>query len=87
MTTPEKLASALADMYRDARPGELSIAASLFGIRYAEQIRACGVSYSELVRLSGIADERGRRRSYDREISKGVKLAGYVVPRATGYDL
>ena len=50
----------------------------LFGIKYADEIRDCGVPVTTIVRLSGLP------HSYNTEVSKGVRLARYVVPRTGG---
>ena len=74
--TPHKLGAILFNRYNGALRGEKTTMIHLFGIKYADDIRDCGASVTEIVRLSGI-DE-----SYNTEVSKGVRLARYVVPRA-----
>ena len=73
--TPTELGRILSEMYRDAPKGEATTMIHLFGIRYADEIWNCGAPVTEIVRLSGL------RTSYNTEVSKGVRLARYVVPR------
>ena len=74
--TPNKLGATLFNMYSGALHGEKTTMIHLFGIKYADDIHDCGASVAEIVRLS-VIDE-----SYNTEVSKGVRLARYVVPRA-----
>ena len=76
--TPDKLARTLSKMYYDAPKGEKTTMIRLFGIKYADEIRDCEASVTEIVRLSGL------RNSYNTEVSKGIRLARHVVPR-TGW--
>ena len=73
--TPQELADTLSRMYLDAPVSESTTMIHLFGIRYADEIRTCGASVTEIVHLSQLSD------SYNREVSKGVKLARYVMSR------
>lgn len=73
--TPEELAKALSDMHRNAPQGEKPTMIRLFGIKYADEIRDCGGSVAEIVRLSSVSD------SYNAEVSKGIQLARYVIVR------
>ncbi len=73
--TPIELGRILSEMYRDAPEGEATTMIHLFGIRYADEIGDCGAPVTEIVRLSGLP------ASYNTEVSKGVRLARYVVPR------
>ena len=74
--TPEKLADILSVMYQDAPDGEATTMIHLFGVKYADEIHDCGATVTEIVRLSSLSD------SYNAEVSKGMRLARYVVPRA-----
>ena len=74
--TPEELGCILSEMYRDAPEGEATTMIHLFGIKYAAEIRDCSASVTEIVRLSGL------HKSYNAEVSKGVRLAHYVAPGA-----
>ena len=78
--TLEELAARLSEMYRGAREGEAVANIHLFGIRYAQEIRDCDASPAKIVRLSGIPE------SYGTEVSKGIKLARYVVPLDMGKE-
>ena len=73
--TPDELAHTLSEMYNDALEGEAKTMIHLFGIKYADEIRDCGAPVTEIVRLSGLP------KSYNTEVSNGVRLARYVVPR------
>ena len=74
--TPEELGNVLSRMYHGAPYGEKTTMIHLFGIKYANEIRDCGARVTEIVRLSDLGDT-----TYHREVSKGVKLARYVIPR------
>ena len=74
--TPEKLGEILSHMYHAAPKGEATTMIHMFGIKYADAIRDCGAPVAEIIRVSGLSD------SYNTEVSKGVRLARYVVPRA-----
>ena len=74
--TPQELADILSRMYRDAPSGEKMPKVHLFGIRYADEISACGASVAEIVRLSELS-----RTTLATEVGKGVKLARYVTVR------
>ena len=75
--TPKELADTLSRMYFDAPSGEKMPKVHLFGIRYADEISACGASVAEIVRLSELS-----RTTLATEVSKGVKLARYVILRS-----
>ena len=66
-----ELASELRDMYSSAPKGETTTFIRLFGIKYVDEIKNCGHSVKEIVRLSGIGD-------YQAEVNKGMQLAKYV---------
>lgn len=70
----QELAQILGDMYENAKRNEAVCQINLFGIIYAAEIEAAQCSIKELVRLSGI------NMGYVTEVSKGIKLAKYVVP-------
>ena len=74
--TPRELADTLSQMHHNAAEGNKSVAVHLFGIRYADEIRDCGASVTEIVSLSAL-----RRTTLDREVSKGMKLSKYVTLR------
>ncbi|WP_028671590.1 HTH-like domain-containing protein [Saccharospirillum impatiens] len=70
---PETLGEILSDMYVTAKDGEKVSNIHLFGIRFAKEITSCGTSPTEIARHAGIDV------SYGTEISKGRKLAKYVL--------
>ena len=74
---PAELGRTLYKMYRDAPEGEKTTMIHLFGIKYADKIRDREepVPVREIIRLSGLPE------TYDTEVSKGVRLARYVVLR------
>jgi hypothetical protein len=70
------LANKLKEMYSNAPDGYQVAHIHLFGVKYADQIRRNHYKISEIVDLSGIS------RSYTTEVSKGIKLSRYVVPKS-----
>lgn len=75
MMTAADLASRLSEMYRSAPKGEAVVMIHLFGIKYAGEISASGVSPAAIVKASGIPE------TYGVEVNKGVNLARYVTVR------
>lgn len=73
--TAAELARCLGAMYRDAPKGKSVAMIHLFGIRYADEIRACGTSPTDLARSAGIPE------TYGVEVNKGINLAEYVSER------
>ncbi len=73
--TAQELAQILARMHSNAPARRKSVMPSLFGVRYAEEIRECGVTPNKLVEMSGISG-----RSYHIEVRKGMKLRQWVLP-------
>ncbi len=73
--TLQELGEKLRQMYRGAGAGEKVVMIHLFGITYADEIRASGESKQAIARAAGISEK------YYAEISKGVKLSQWVVPR------
>ena len=73
--TAEELGRTLAKMYHSAKKDEAMTMIHLFGIKYANEIRDCGMSVTEVVRLSGL------RENLNREVYKGIRLADHVIPR------
>lgn len=71
----ESLGDILSHMYLTAKPKEKVVMIHLFGIKFAPEIEASGVSPTEIAKLAGI-DE-----SYGVEINKGRNLARYVLVR------
>ena len=70
-----ELAESLRGMYNNARRNEAVCQVNLFGILYAEELKNSGCTIKHIVELSGI------QSGYVSEISKGMKLSRYVVPR------
>ena len=67
-----KLAKTLSNMYHTAEEGEAATMVHLFGIRYCEQLQACGKTPHAIAQLARIS------YTYGTEIYKGIKLARYV---------
>ena len=76
--TDLELARRLRSVYDHAGRNEAACQVHLFGIRYAEELRACGCSLKHIVELSGVS------MGYLPELSKGIKLSRYVQPRGGG---
>lgn len=73
--TEMKLAEILKDMYENAPRGEQVAHIHLFGIKYADEINTNNLKSIDIIRRSGI------NKSYATELSKGIKLSKYVVPK------
>jgi hypothetical protein len=70
------LAKELKKMYSKAPTGDQVAHIHLFGVKYADHIQKNHYRVSEIVELSGIS------RSYSTEVSKGIKLSKYVLPKS-----
>lgn len=73
--TVTELGETLGRMYREAPKGESVVMIHLFGVRHADDIRACEGSIRDIVHAAGINE------SYVVEVNKGVNLARYVQER------
>ncbi|NIY92026.1 HTH-like domain-containing protein [Vibrio diazotrophicus] len=73
--TLNELADTLSDMYQNASHGDSVAMIHLFGIKYALDIKVLGVSCKAIAKAAHINE------SYGTEISKGVKLSKYVIPK------
>ncbi|MBM6995772.1 hypothetical protein IM700_008840 [Paenibacillus sp. DXFW5] len=71
----QDLGKILGDMYNKAPQGKQVAKIHLFGVKYAEVIHKNHYSVKDIVTASGI------NISYTTEVSKGIKLSEYVVPR------
>ena len=74
MTTKE-LGRELRDMDLNAPKGDAVAMFHLFGIIYADEISNFDNAKKEIIIESGISE------SYITELSKGIKLAKYVIPK------
>jgi hypothetical protein len=74
--TLNELGIKLREMYENVPKGDSVAMIHLFGIIYAKEINNIENSKKEIIEVSGIS------KSYITELSKGVKLADYVVPKA-----
>jgi len=63
----------LKEMYENAKKNDGSTMIRLFGIKYANELKNCNASMTEIAKISEIGE------SYHAEISKGIRLAQYVV--------
>ncbi|RPA22582.1 HTH-like domain-containing protein [Shewanella frigidimarina] len=68
----EVLIGKLKNMYFDSEKGETAVSIHLFGIKYASEIKECGLSPKNLAKLAGIPE------TYGTEINKGRNLAKFV---------
>ncbi|GKU82018.1 hypothetical protein NCCP28_14140 [Niallia sp. NCCP-28] len=62
-------------MYSDAPDGYKVASIHFFGVKYASFIQENHLSVREIIKASGL------NTSYATEISKGIKLSKYVVPK------
>jgi hypothetical protein len=76
--TLNELGTKLGEMYNDAPKGNSVAMIHLFGIKYANEIKASEYSKKDIIKQSGIPS------TYLTELSKGVKLAEYVTPKNNG---
>lgn len=73
--TLNELGTKLSKMYNDAPKGDAVAMIHLFGIKYANEIKESEYSKKDIIKQSGIS------ASYLTELTKGVKLADYVIPK------
>ncbi|WP_419885537.1 HTH-like domain-containing protein [Paenibacillus sp. B-A-8] len=71
----QELGKILGDMYNKAPHGKQVAKIHLFGVKYADVIQRNHYSVKDIVAASGI------NSSYATEVSKGIKLSEYVIPR------
>ena len=81
----QELANELQDMYNCGEQkgkGEVVAHIILFGIKYAEELKAAkqaGCSIADIITLSGLRESRNlEENTYTPEINNGMKLAQYV---------
>jgi len=68
-----ELGTKLNEMYSNAPKGDAVAMIHLFGIKYANEIKKSEYSKKDIIKQSGIST------SYLTELTKGVKLAEYVI--------
>ena len=73
--TIKELGLELREMYLNAPKGDAVAMIHLFGIKYADEISNFENAKNEIIQVSGIS------QSYITELSKGIKLAKYVIPK------
>lgn len=73
--TIKELGRELREMYLNAPKGDAVAMIHLFGIKYADEISNFENPKNEIIQVSGIS------QSYITELSKGIKLAKYVIPK------
>ncbi|WP_339192790.1 hypothetical protein [Paenibacillus sp. FSL W8-1287] len=71
----QELGKILWEMYNKAPHGKQVAKIHLFGVKYADIIQRNNYSVKDIVAASGI------NISYATEVSKGIKLSEYVVPK------
>ena len=69
----QELGKILNEMYFNSPEKETVAMIHLFGIKYANEISSIDSSFKDIAKAAGI------RESYGTEISKGAKLAKYVI--------
>jgi hypothetical protein len=75
--TAEELGRTLRNMYDNAPDGYKVANIHLFGVKYASEIEEAGLTAREIVQAAAM------KQSYTTEVSKGVKLSRYVVPKSS----
>lgn len=75
LSSVSELGKILGDMYNKAPHGKQVAKIHLFGVKYADVITRNNLSVKEIVNVSGI------NPSYATEVSKGIKLSEFVIPR------
>ena len=73
--TLNQLGTKLNEMYNNAPKGDSVAMIHLFGIKYAMEIKQSNYSKKDIITQSGIST------SYLTVLTKGVKLANYVIPK------
>ena len=73
--TLNELGTKLNEMYSNAPKGDAVAMIHLFGIKYANEIKKSEYSKKDIIKQSGIST------SYLTELTKGVELAEYVIPK------
>jgi hypothetical protein len=73
--TLNELGLKLKEMYDDAPKGDSVAMIHLFGVKYAGQIIKSKYSRKDIIKISGISP------TYLTELSKGIKLSTYVIPK------
>lgn len=74
--TENELGKILREMYDNAPKGYQVANIHLFGVKYAEVILDNNIKATDIISISGL------KGSYSAEVSKGIKLARYVAPKA-----
>lgn len=73
--TENELGRILKEMYENAPEGYQVANIHLFGVKYADIILDNNYKATDIVRASGL------NQSYATEVSKGIKLSMYVMPK------
>lgn len=73
--TENELGNILKEMYENAPHGYQVANIHLFGVKYASIIVDGNIKVADIIRISGI------KQSYTTELSKGIKLSRYVIPK------
>ncbi|MPM72637.1 hypothetical protein SDC9_119613 [bioreactor metagenome] len=73
--TENELGRILKEMYENAPEGYQVANIHLFGVKYARIILENNFKATDIIRSSGL------NLSYATEVSKGIKLSRYVIPR------
>jgi hypothetical protein len=73
--TVNELGGFLKGMYNNAPQGDQVANIHLFGVKYASIILRNNFKVSDIIKASGL------KTSYATEVSKGIRLSKYVVPK------
>jgi 5-methylcytosine-specific restriction protein B len=83
-----ELGKILSEMYENAPRGDKVAMIHLFGIRYSSEIKSkidknnnMSNVLKEIIKKTRLKNGSSMDESYDREISKGLKLAQYVIDK------
>ena len=80
------LAKKLSEMYENA-DGDKVAMIHLFGIRYAKVIQQKGFTANDIIKNTRLKNGEAMSETYKTEISKGIKLAEFVIDKEILRDL
>ena len=78
--TAQEVAMCLQEMYENSS-NEKTTMIHLFGIIYAKEIKECGSTPKDILKIANMPE------SYQTEISKGIRLSKYVDVKKEFYNL
>jgi len=83
----DDLAGVLSEMYENASDGDKVSMIHLFGIRYSSEIKNKGYTAGDIIKKTKLKNEKPMSDTYKTEISKGIRLADFVVDKEKLRDL